>query len=166
MTVVPGKRGASLRYPGRVYRSDLDEDLRTLRAARIARLVLLVEDDELARWSDPRMVERGAAHGVEVIRHPVPDGGAPPSLTAMDDVLDAIAEARERGDVAIACMGGVGRTGTVAACALVRAGWETEAAIGRIRALRHPTAVETTAQEQFVRSYWRQRQTGSDTVPP
>jgi protein-tyrosine phosphatase len=166
MTVVPGKRGASMRYPGVVYRADLDEDLRALRAAGIARLVLLVEDEELARWSDARMVERAAAHGVEVLRHPMPDGAPPSSVTAVDEILDAIDGARAHGDVALACMGGVGRTGTVAACALVRAGWESPAAIARVRALRHPGAVETRAQERFVRSYWRVRRARSDTVSP
>jgi protein-tyrosine phosphatase len=166
LTVVPGKHGASMRYPGLVYRADLDGDLRALRAAGIARLVLLVEDDELARWSDARIIERAAQHGVEVIRHPMPDGAPPASITAMDDILDAIDEAREHGDVALACMGGVGRTGTVAACALVRAGWQARAAIARVRAIRHPSAVETRAQERFVRSYWRVRRAGSDIVSP
>jgi protein-tyrosine phosphatase len=164
MTVVPGKHGASIRYPGLVYRADIDADLRAIREAGIARLVLLVTDDELARWSDARMVERAAKHGVEVIRHPMPDGAPPASITAMNDILDAIDGARQHGDVALACMGGVGRTGTVAACALVRAGWESGAAIARVRAIRHPSAVETRAQERFVRSYWRARRARSDIV--
>jgi len=53
----------------------------------------------------------------------------------------------------VACMGGVGRTGTVAACALVRSGRSAQEAIDAIRAIRHPTAVETRAQEQFVVRY-------------
>jgi protein-tyrosine phosphatase len=41
----------------------------------------------------------------------------------------------------------------VAACALVRAGISAEEAIARVRELRHPTAVETEAQELLVRAY-------------
>jgi protein-tyrosine phosphatase len=52
-------------------------------------------------------------------------------------------------------MGGVGRTGTVAACALVAAGADAEQAISRVRAVRHPTAVETAEQEAFVHAYER-----------
>lgn len=166
MTVVPGKRGASLRYPGRIYRADLDDDLRALADAMVVRLVLLVEDDELARWSEPDIVARAAALGIEVDRHPMPDGSPPTSMAAMDGILDSIAEGRERGDVVVACMGGVGRTGTVAACALVRAGWKSGAAIARVRALRHPEAVETTAQERFVQTYWSARRAGSAKVSP
>ena len=33
LTILPGKRGLSFRYPGRTYRRDLDEDFALLRAA-------------------------------------------------------------------------------------------------------------------------------------
>jgi hypothetical protein len=44
LTILPGKQGASTRYPGRVYDRDLDADLATLRELGVRRLVLLVED--------------------------------------------------------------------------------------------------------------------------
>ena len=50
-------------------------------------------------------------------------------------------------------MGGVGRTGMVAACALVSGGRAAADAIARVRAVRHPTAVETAEQVAFVRAY-------------
>ena len=153
LTVLPGKHGPSVRYPGRIYRGDLDQDLVALRAAGVMRLVLLVEDRELDRWGDPRIVERAEALGIEVDRHPIPDGSPPTDIPAMDAILASIAQARARGEVAVACMGGVGRSGTVAACALVAAGWDPDAAIGHVRRVRHPTAVETPAQEEFVRKF-------------
>lgn len=154
MTVLPGKRGPSVRYPGHIYRSDLERDLAELSRAGIARLILLVEDAELARWSDAELVERASGFGLEVERHPMPDGSPPASIAEMDEILRSLVEARSMADVAVACMGGVGRTGTVAACALVAAGWSADAAIARVRELRHPTAVETVAQERFVQMYW------------
>ena len=154
MTVLPGKRGPSVRYPGHVYRADLGRDLAALKRAGVARLILLVEDEELARWSDPELVERAAGLNLEVDRHPIPDGFPPGSMAEMDDILRSVGETRSAADVAVACMGGVGRTGTVAACALVAAGWEAGAAIARVRELRHPMAVETEAQELFVQTYW------------
>jgi protein-tyrosine phosphatase len=166
MTVLPGKRGRSVRYPGRVYRADLERDLKALTDAGIVRLILLVEDEELTRWSDGEIVARGAAFGVEIHRHPMPDGAPPASMAEMDDILRDVAEARSTADVAVACMGGVGRTGTVAACALVAAGWEPGTAIARVRELRHPMAVETEAQEQFVQTYWSERPSGSARVSP
>src|SRR4029079_5992552 len=114
---------------------------------------LLVEDEELHRWSDPGIVERGRAAEVTVLRHPLADGAAPGSAGEMETILSEIREARARGNVAVACMGGVGRTGTVAACALVAGGMTPAEAIATVREVRHPTAVETFEQERFVRSF-------------
>lgn len=153
LTFLPGKHGASFRYPGRVYRRDLDEDLASLVAAGVRALILLVEDHELARWGDPAIVDIADARGLRVERWPMPDGTAPATVAAMEEILASIDRAREDGDVAVACMGGVGRTGTVAACALVAAGWPAEAAVAEVRRVRHPTAVETIEQITFVDAF-------------
>lgn len=155
LTFLPGKHGISTRYPGRVYRRDVDRDLTTLVEKGVRRLLLLIEDWELARWGDARIVERGAALGVAIDRRPLVDGTAPASMAEMDEMLAALHAGRNSGDVAVACMGGVGRTGTVAACALVAAGLSAADAIARVRAVRHPEAVETPAQEAFVGAYER-----------
>lgn len=166
LTVLPGKRGPSVRYPGLVYRGDLEQELRAMADAGVSCLVLLVDDGELARWGDPAIVERGQAVGVTVRRHPVPDGAAPRDERAMEGILEWINEGRALGDVAVACMGGVGRTGTVAACALVAAGWEPELAISRVREVRHPLAVETDAQQRFVRKFHHHRRGRAAKVAP
>lgn len=157
LTFLPGKRGNSLRYPGQVYRRDTATDLAAMHSAGVVRLILLVEDGELASWGDSTIVELGTAAGVDVRRHPIRDGAAAASVAEMDRILNEIDEARAVGDVAVACMGGVGRTGMVAACALVRAGRSADQAIARVREVRHPTAVETWAQERFVRAYRDER---------
>jgi protein-tyrosine phosphatase len=167
LTFLPGKRGPSMRYPGRVYRRHLDDDLAALRAAGVGRLVLLVEDHELTRWGDVDIVERASVSGPAVDRRPIPDGSPPASMDAMDRILASVADGRRTANVAVACMGGVGRTGTVAACALVAAGWDAASAIRRVREVRHPTAVETSEQERFVDEYERhvaERRAPSDRV--
>lgn len=158
-----------MRYPGRVYRRELPRDLEALRAAGVRHLLLLVEDHELKRWGDPEIVERGLEAGIEVDRLPMPDGSPPGSAAEMDALLARLNDARARADAAVACMGGVGRTGTVAACALVGAGHSAAAAIRRVREVRHPTAVETPGQVAFVEAYERhvaERDGGSDRVSP
>jgi protein-tyrosine phosphatase len=47
-------------------------------------------------------------------------------------------------------MGGLGRSGTVAACFLVAAQMSPEAAIAAVRSARGARALETVAQEDFV----------------
>lgn len=155
LTFLPGKHGPSLRYPGRIYRRELHRDLATLVAGGVRHLTLLVEDHELERWGDLALVERAAGHGLHVARWPMRDGGVPAGLEEMDLILADLDRARDAGDAAVACMGGVGRTGTVAACALVARGWDTEAAVAEVRRVRHPTAVETDEQMAFVRDYQR-----------
>jgi protein-tyrosine phosphatase len=124
-----------------------------MRHAGVRLLILLVEDGELQRWGDPRIAEFAKAVGLGLARYPIPDGAAPRSNAEMNEILARLDQARAGGDVVVACMGGVGRSGTVAACALVRAGLSAEQAIARVRTLRHPTAVESDAQESFVRDY-------------
>jgi protein-tyrosine phosphatase len=155
MTFLPGKRGPSDRYPGFIFRRELADDLASLRAAGVTRVVLLVEDAELVRWSEPEIVVRAVGTGVDVRRHPIPDGGTPVSLEAMDRILEEVKEGRRTGDVAVACVGGVGRSGLVVACALVQGGSTAAEAISRVRAVRHPAAVETAEQERFVQAFAR-----------
>jgi len=157
LTILPGKHGTSYRYPGRVYQRDLATDLEALRAAGVRRLIVLVDDAELLRWGDPGIVERGVAAGIDVVRHPIPDGEAPSSPEAMQRILDDLRTGRARGNVAVACMGGVGRTGTVAACALLEGGLSAEKAIAVVRKARHPGAVETASQQEFVRRFAQAR---------
>lgn len=153
LTFLPGKRGASTRYPGRVYRREVARDMATLAGLGVRHLVLLVEDHELERWGDPEIGEHGLRAGIAVHRFPMEDGGVPRDIAEMDDILATIARGRGDGDVAIACMGGVGRTGTVAACELIRRGVAPQEAIATVREVRHPEAVETRAQERFVARY-------------
>lgn len=153
ITHLPGKHGRSVRYPGVVYRRDLQSDLEVLRTQGVRFLLLLVDDDELRRWGDPEIAAHARAAGITLRRHPLADGAAFPGVAAMDEVLDEIEEARRSGDAVVACMGGVGRSGMVAACALVRQGWKPDAAIVEVRRVRHPDAVETEAQRLFVDTY-------------
>lgn len=153
LTILPGKHGPSFRYPGRVYRRDLATDLSALASYGVRRLILLVEDAELRRWGDTEVVAKAAVAGIEILRHPMPDGGVPASLGVMDAILHEARLGRVAGNVAVACMGGVGRTGMVAACALVSAGLTPADAIAHVRRIRHPEAVETAAQAAFVAAY-------------
>jgi protein-tyrosine phosphatase len=52
-------------------------------------------------------------------------------------------------------MGGLGRSGTVAACVLVDGGMSAQAAIIAVREARGPRAVESLVQEHFVADYAR-----------
>ncbi|HYA01069.1 MAG TPA: isochorismatase family protein [Candidatus Binatia bacterium] len=141
ITVCPGRRDR-----GR----DLETDLRRLRSDGATTLLCLLTDAELQWAGVAELGARAKAAGLDYLRLPIPDQGIPEVDEAVA-LVNWISEATERGaSVVLACMGGLGRSGTVAACFLVSSGATAEEAIAAVRAARGPRALETVAQEDFV----------------
>jgi predicted protein tyrosine phosphatase len=93
------------------------------------------------------------------LAEPIPDTGTPTKGQVIR-ILDAVDDARESGgSVYVHCWGGVGRTGTVVGCWLVRHGLDRGDAVATIAALRagipgaRPSP-QTAAQAALVRA-WR-----------
>jgi atypical dual specificity phosphatase len=72
------------------------------------------------------------------------------AIAAIDSFLDAGLA------VAVHCGAGLGRTGTILACYLIRQGASADTAIASVRA-RRPGSIETAEQEAAVRHYERLR---------
>jgi protein-tyrosine phosphatase/nicotinamidase-related amidase/aminoglycoside phosphotransferase (APT) family kinase protein len=145
-----GRLGITL-CPGRRDRGrDLGTDLAQLRADGVTRLLCLLTDSELGWAGVPDLGPRAQAAGLTYRRLPVPDQGAPDVSDAID-LVRWCREGTEQGEsVVVTCMGGLGRSGTVAACFLVAGGMSAEAAIAAVRTARGPRALETITQEDFV----------------
>jgi hypothetical protein len=101
--------------------------------------------------------------GAAMLRFPVRDIDVP-SPGHMRSILNAIDEALFHGGVYVHCRGGRGRTGTAIGCWLVRHGIASpENVIAALASLTahdrqsFPCIPETTAQQQFVRS-WKHHQ--------
>jgi ADP-ribosylglycohydrolase len=153
MTHLPGKRRRGYGPP---QWRDATADARRLRDVHgCATFLLLVEDVDLEMSRAGETVRALETAGIRVIRHPVADMGVPGDAAAFRATLDAV-RARMRGGerVVVACRGGLGRTGTAAACLLVDAGLPAQDAIARVRAVR-PGTIERRRQEAFVRDWAR-----------
>jgi Cyclin-dependent kinase inhibitor 3 (CDKN3) len=154
MTFLPGKRGIVGRAG--THDRDLEEDVARLRDHwEVDVFLLLLEDEELRRIGVDQIVEVMNERGIEAMRHPVVDGGVPADSAAFRATLDLLLGSLHAGKrVVIACMGGLGRTGTTAACLLREAGVGPKDAIATVRQTRHG-AIENPSQEAFVRAWQR-----------
>ncbi len=161
VTFLPGKKRDG--YTGPHWR-DVDLDAAALRDGGIEALFLLVEDVELEWCLLPDLPDALAAVGVELIRFPVRDPHTPtraqdPGYHAAIEAL--VARLSGGGHIAVACRGGVDRSGMTAACVLVEAGLDPESAIRRVHAGRKGS-LKYGDQQAYVRS-WRRGGGGAMT---
>ena len=166
---VPGRLGLTI-APGR-WRPDgpaspLQADLRELRQVhRASVLVTLMEEFELKRYGMSLSQLRAAVRKarLESIWFPIADLGVPSLEDAVPFVKKLAKRLAAPKTVVVHCFGGLGRSGTVAACVLVAHGREAGDAIERVRAVR-PGSVQSPLQEAFVKRFedaWRERPAGS-----
>jgi hypothetical protein len=155
-------------YPGAPDADDARRRVEALFATGVRLCVNLMEATEVDRYGcpfrpyEPELSALAAAAGREVgfERMPVRDLDVP-TPAEMVRILDVVDGAIHVGrPVYVHCLGGIGRTGTVVGCWLVRhSAADGEAALQRIERLRRNTCTaghrspETATQLQFVRDW-------------
>ena len=128
----------------RLDRAALSQDLTWLRAQGIGALLSLTETSLLE--------ETVAEHGLAMLHLPVPDLQSPAPDQFMA-ALGFIDRQRSLGRaVAVHCLAGQGRTGTVLAAYLIRQGSTSDAALAEVRALC-PGAVGSDIQERALHRF-------------
>ncbi|MDB5082992.1 MAG: hypothetical protein JWP00_4916 [Chloroflexi bacterium] len=146
-------------YPGSRHESESREKLRNLLQSGVNFFLDLTEEVERNVSLKPYqafLMEEAAKSGrkVEYRRIPIRDVEVPDqaTMTKILDTLDAALAAGKK--VYVHCWGGIGRTGTVVGCYMVRHGMAGEAAIRKIAELRKGTPDEwkTAPQTQAQRS--------------
>ncbi|WP_345235804.1 protein-tyrosine phosphatase family protein [Hymenobacter saemangeumensis] len=153
-------------YPGAKLEADAARRLDALLAAGIRDFYDLTEADELLPY-EAQLRARAAHLGIppEAVRYrrfPIRDVSVP-SPKRLEEVLHALDDSADAGRrAAVHCWGGIGRTGTVVGCHLMRRhGLSGDEALARIaeewkgveKAPRAPRSPETDEQAAFVRSY-------------
>lgn len=137
------------RYPGNMHRVRRKQYINNLEASGISLFVDLTEEGELETYAE--LLQTGRH-----VRMPIRDF----SVTTTDNyctILNTIDETITAGEtVYVHCWGGIGRTGTIVGCWLVRHGMEPQAALDQIAEWRkenpnrHKPSPETEEQRQIV----------------
>lgn len=149
-------------YPGAAEEPRARAKLRKLLDAGVTFFVDLTEPGELVPYA-PLLADEAKTRSRELVhrRLPVRDLDVP-SAAEMAAILDEIDGAHAAGHVVyVHCWGGVGRTGTVVGCHLVRHGSTGVDALARVQKLLGATSKaarrspETEAQRALVRA-WRE----------
>ena len=149
----PGKRqlgasaGAARRY--------LAGDLAAIRQAGAALLITLMEQHELEMFGIADIGSAAAAADLAWRHLPICDMSAPDAAFEQE-WLNTGEEIHRRldsgGTVLLHCLGGYGRTGTIAARLLVERGLRPARAITEVRAAR-PRSIQTKYQERYVYNF-------------
>ena len=161
--VVPGRFAAG-EYPGAASRQQAAGRLRTLLRAGVDHFINLTERHEpLEPYAGIAAQEAGQLDMTVVhARHPIGDMRVPRRPQQTADILDAIDEALADGrNVYVHCWGGIGRTGTVVGCWLVRHGMTGDEALAQIaewwrgmeKRYIHPRSPQTREQRNYIRNW-------------
>lgn len=149
-----GKIGMTI-LPGRKDRErDLSEDIRTIHDNHISAVVCLLSVDELEFYGVKNLKSAYEDSGLRTYFLPILDQSVP-TVEETKKVLNWIHGFIENSqNVMIHCVGGLGRTGTIAACYLIEyCNTEPEEAIEYVRKARSPRAVESDRQKEFIQKF-------------
>lgn len=137
------------------WQRDLGQDLERVRAWGTSFVVSLVEHQEFAELGVEALPAEVTRLGMTWRHLPIRDR-YPPGQTFergwAEVGAELVAALREGRRIFLHCKGGLGRTGTVAACLLREGGLSAEEAVTQVR-LARPNTIETTLQEWYVHTY-------------
>jgi protein-tyrosine phosphatase len=150
-------------YPGNRDPEAARHRVNAFLEAGVTAFIDLTESHELVPY-EGILEEQAGIYDVQVShqRIPIRDYSVPSSDT-MSKILNTIDKAiNNRNCVYVHCWGGVGRTGMVVGCYLVRHGISNEQAIERVNQLyrtrpanfHQPRSPETDEQVEFIRNWW------------
>jgi protein-tyrosine phosphatase len=147
----PGRIALSARPRGGDW---LPDDVADWKRAGIGGVISLLESHE-----EEEMDLRGESvevrgQGLEFSSFPIPDRQVPTSEAKLAQVLEKLDRSLSSGkSVLIHCRQGVGRSGLVAACLLVKKGMSPGAAIEKITVARGVAVPETKEQREWIDHY-------------
>ena len=141
----PGRLGLSS-LPGRKDQGrSLPDDLAALKRQGVKHVVCLLTKNEFRAYGVDNLLEVYEQAGLAPRHLPIPDYGVC-SPSEMAELVQSLAgDLAEGAGILVHCVGGLGRSGLVAACYLKSKGLGTEEAMAEVRRARSPLAIESAA---------------------
>lgn len=123
---------------------EMDSDLRGARALGISYMVTLTEQ--------PFPAHEAEKFGISVGHFPIDDMGVP-TLERAHELTEDVLRRLEHGEkIVFHCRAGLGRTGTMLACVLVRSGEGAATSVERVRKV-NPLYIQAEAQLAFIAAF-------------
>ena len=129
----------------------LADEVRSWQQGGVSVVVSLLERTEQAELGLENEGATVEAAGLRFVSYPIPDLGLPPSRTAAAFLVQNLCRDLEAGrNVAVHCRQGVGRSGLIAAGALIMAGMDAASALRTVTAERRVEVPETPEQRRWI----------------
>lgn len=144
----PGRIALAARPRGGDWLTDEVRDWKRAGVSSVMSLLEPEEEKDLDLRGESAEVRK---QGLEFVSFPIPDRQVPRSEVKLSQALGEIDRALSSGtNILVHCRQGVGRSGLVAACLLVRRGLSPGAAIDKISAARGVAVPETEEQREWI----------------
>ena len=144
LTILPGRQD---------YSRSVEEDLKQLKKYEVSTIIPLITDDELGHYGVSDLLKKYDDYNFQVKRLPIMDQlvSSEEEMRQLISYIDEKLKNQEK--IVLHCVGGLGRSGLVAASYLKSKGRKAKESIESVRKVRGPRAVESKIQEEFVYNF-------------
>jgi len=134
----------------------LEDEIGHWRASCVDAVVSLLETEEVSDLGLQRERALCEQHGIDFLSFPIADRAVPASMRETKALAEMLLGRIAKGQaVAIHCRAGIGRSGLMAACVLLRLGFAYEQVFPLLTQARGLAVPDTAAQEKWVEQFSR-----------
>lgn len=142
----------------------LPDEIDEWKRQQIGAVVSLIERHEEVELGLQTEAALCAQRGIEFVSFPIADRGTPSSVRDVDLLIDGLVT-RLRGNAAVAihCRAGIGRSGLIAGCVLLRLGMQQTEIFQVLTRTRGVTVPDTSGQIEWLNQFAKTRAQASES---